>query len=78
MLIFSHLRVSTFYKSMMNFPNPEVFLQTGMDHMNMNFEYFQIQKWMLKTARAEKVDEKNGAICLVSMFPSWFMVLKLS
>ena len=27
---------------------------------------------------AEKVDEKNGIICLVSMFPSWFMVLKLS
>ena len=26
----------------------------------------------------EKVDEKNGVICLVSMFPSWIMVLKLS
>ena len=35
------------------------FLQTGMDHMNMSFEYFQIEKWMLKTARAEKVDEKK-------------------
>ena len=35
------------------------FLQTGMDHMNMNFEYFQIEKWMLKTARAERVDEKK-------------------
>ena len=32
---------------------------------------------MLQTVRAEKVDEKNGAICLVSMFPSWVMVLKL-
>ena len=33
---------------------------------------------MLETARAEKVDEKNAAICLVSMFPSWFMVLRLT
>ena len=33
---------------------------------------------MLKTVRAEKVDEKNGVICLVSMFPSWIMVFKLS
>ena len=48
------------------------------DHMKMNFDYFQIQKWMLQTVRAEKVDEKNGVICLVSMFPSWVMVLKLS
>ena len=44
----------------------------------MNFVYFQIQKWILQTARAEKVDEKNGVICLVFMFPSLVMVLKLS
>ena len=31
---------------------------------------------MLQTA--VKVDEKNGVICLVSMFPSCVMVLKLS
>ena len=48
------------------------------DHMKMNFEYFQIQKWILQTVRSEKVDEKNGVICLVSMFPSWVMVCKLS
>ena len=46
--------------------------------MKMNFEYFQTQKWILQTVRSEKVDEKNGVICLVSMFPSWVMVLKLS
>ena len=46
--------------------------------MKINFEYFQIQKWILQTVRSEKVDEKNGVICLVSMFPSWVMVLKLS
>ena len=48
------------------------------DHMKMNFEYFQIQKWILQTVRSEKVDEKNGVICLVSIFPSWVMVRKLS
>ena len=30
------------------------------------------------TNRSEKEDEKNGVICLVSMFPFWLMVLKLS
>ena len=29
------------------------------------------------TNRAQKVDEKNRVICLVSFFPSWVMVLKL-
>ena len=33
---------------------------------------------MLQTVRAEKVDEKNGVISLVSMLHSWVMVLKLS
>ena len=48
------------------------------DHMKMNFDYFQMQKWMLQAARAGKLDEQNWVICLVSMFPSWIMVLKLS
>ena len=26
---------------------------------------------MLQAVRGEKVDEQNGIICLVSMFPSW-------
>ena len=43
----------------------------------MNFEYFQIQKWILQTVRVEKVDEQNGLICLVSMFPSWDTVYKI-
>ena len=33
---------------------------------------------MLQTVRVEKLDEKNEVICLVSMFPFWIMVLKLS
>ena len=48
------------------------------DHMKMNFDYFQTQKWMLQTVRTEKVDAKNGFICLGSMFPSTVIVLKLS
>ena len=41
-----------------------------------NFDIFQIKKWTWQTV--QKVDEKNGVICLVSFFPSWVMVLKLS
>ena len=51
-------------------------LQTRMDqrvdHMKINFYYFQILKWMLETVRVEKDDEKDGVIYLVSV------VLKLS
>ena len=30
--------------------------------MKMNIDYFQIQKGMLQTVRAGKVDEKNGSL----------------
>ena len=33
---------------------------------------------MLQADRAEKVHEKNRVICVVFMFPSWLMILKLS
>ena len=46
--------------------------------MKMNFEYIQVQKWILLTVRSEKVDKKMRVICLVPMFPSWVMVLKLT
>ena len=29
--------------------------------MKMNFDYFQIQKWMSQTVRVDKVDEKMGS-----------------
>ena len=29
--------------------------------MKMNFEYFQIQKWILQTVRSEKADERMGS-----------------
>ena len=44
----------------------------------MNFDSFQIQKWMLQTVLEEKADEKNRVTCLVFMFSSWVMVRKLS
>ena len=46
--------------------------------MKVNFDYFQIQKWMLQTVRAEKVYEKNGVICLVSMSPFCLALSKKS
>ena len=46
--------------------------------MKINVEYFQIQKLTLQPVRKEKVDEKKWVICLVSMFPSWVIVLILS
>ena len=30
--------------------------------MKMNFEYFQIQKWILQIVRVEKLDVQNEAI----------------
>ena len=46
--------------------------------MKMNFEYFQMQKWMLQTVRAKiiKIDKNNGAICLVFMFPLFLCLYK--
>ena len=49
--------------------------------MKMKFGYFQIQKWMLQTECSnwvEKAKEKMESLTLVSMFPSWVIVLKLS
>ena len=48
------------------------------DPMKMNFANFEIQKWISQTVRAQKVDEKNGVICLISFILSWVMALKLS
>ena len=38
------------------------------NHVKMNFDYFQIQKWMLQKVRAKKVDEKNGKISIFFFF----------
>ena len=79
--------MSTFYRSIMGCPNRlllpkiEVFYRPECNKEGTTSKWtltIQIKRWMLQTIRAEKVDEKNGVICLVSMFPSWVMVLKLS
>ena len=57
-------------------------LQTRMDQrgnqMKMNFDNFQIQNWILQKVSAQKVDEKNGVICLVPLFLPLFMALKIA
>ena len=59
-------------------------LQTRIDNggmrrgIKMNFEYSQIQKWMLQAVRAGKVNERNEVNFLVSICTSWVMVRKLS
>ena len=42
-------------------------MQQG-DPIELNFESLEMQQWIIKTDRAQKVDEKNGAICLIFMF----------
>ena len=46
--------------------------------MKINFDNFQMKKWVSETVRAPKADEKNGVICLVFMSTFWVMLLKLS
>ena len=53
-------------------------MDQSKDHMKMNVEYFQIQKWMSQTGRVEEIDGENGVLCLIYMFPFRVMVLKLS
>lgn len=38
--------------------------------MKLNFEGREMQKWNTATDRAQKVEEKNGVICLIIMFTS--------
>ena len=46
--------------------------------MELNFEGLEMQKWNIPMARAQIVDGKNGAICLVIMFTPQVMVIKMS
>ena len=67
------VQIGCFWPILRNFTDQDG--QKGESHEN-EFWVFQIQKRMLPTNRAEKVDEKNGVIYLVFMFPLW--VVKLS
>ena len=44
----------------------------------MNFEVLEMQTGNIPTDKAQKVDVKNGVICLVIMFTSKVMVIKMS
>ena len=43
--------------------------------MKLNFEGPEIQKSNIPTTRIERVDDKNGVICLVIMFTTRGMVI---
>ena len=45
--------------------------------MELNFEGIQMQKLNIPTDRAQRVDGKNGVICLVIMCTSQVMVIKM-
>ena len=46
--------------------------------MELNFESLEAQKWNIPTDRTWRIDEKNGAICLVMMFTPRIMVITMS
>ena len=46
--------------------------------MKLNFEGFEMQKLNVLTDRAPEVYEKNGVICLVTMFTPRVMIIKMS
>ena len=48
------------------------------DPNELNFEGLWMQKWNIPTDRAQRVDEKNGVICLIIMFAPRVMVIKVS
>ena len=45
--------------------------------MELNFEGLEMQKWNTPTDRAQRVHGKNGVVCLVIMFTSRVMVIKM-
>ena len=50
----------------------------GWRGMEQNFQCLGMQKLNISTDRAQRVDEKNGVICLVFMFSFGVIVIKIS
>ena len=46
--------------------------------MELNFEGLEMQKSNIPTNTAQRVDRKNGVICVVIMFTTRVMVIKMS
>ena len=63
------LKIELFYRPLWN--------KDGTPDKN-EFWVFSNSEMLNVTNRVGKLDGKNGVICLVSMFPSWVIVLKLS
>ena len=63
-------RIGSFYPKLRYFTDQDG--PKGGSHQNGFLPFSNKKKWM------EKLAEKNGVICLVSMFPSCVMVCKLS
>ena len=45
--------------------------------VELNFEGLEIQKWNIPTDTTQRVDKKNGVICLVMMLTPRVMVIKM-
>ena len=52
-------------------------MQRG-DPMDLNFEGLELQEWNIPTDRAQRVDEKNGVVCLFIVSNPGVMVIKMS
>ena len=48
------------------------------DLMKPNFEGLEMQKWNIPKDRAQRVDEKKRAICLINMFSPRVIVIRMS
>ena len=46
--------------------------------MELNFKGFEMQNLNILADRVQRVDENNGIICLVIMFTSRFIAIKMS
>ena len=52
-------------------------MQRERDPMGLSFECLEMHKWNIKTDGAQRSDEKNEVICLVIMFNSGGMAIKM-
>ena len=52
--------------------------EKGWSPMELNFEGLEMQKWNIPMDRSQRIEEKNGVICLVIVFTPRFMVINMS
>ena len=52
-------------------------MQRG-DPLELNFEDLEMKNWNIPMDKTQRVDEKNGVNCLVIIFTSRVMVMKMS